>query len=92
MNNKEFIIDLAGRTGKTQKEVISLLNATVSAIIGELMEENSVAISGFGSFEVKKKLEKVLVSPITKQRMLVPPKIVVSFRPNTSLKTKIKSE
>ncbi len=92
MTNKEFIIDLAGRTNKTQKEVSSLVNATVSAIIGELTEENSVAISGFGSFEVKKKLERVLVNPITKQRMLVPPKMVVSFKPNTSLKSKIKSE
>lgn len=92
MTNKEFIIDLAGRTNKTQKEVSSLVNATISAIIGELTEENSVAITGFGSFEVKKKLEKVLVNPITKQRMLVPPKMVVSFKPNTSLKSKIKSE
>ena len=89
MTNKEFIIDLAGRTNKTQKEVSSLVNATISAIIGELTEENSVAITGFGSFDVKKKLEKVLVNPITKQRMLVPPKMVVSFKPNTSLKSKI---
>ena len=92
MTNKEFIIDLAGRTNKTQKEVSSLVNATISAIIGELTEENSVAITGFGSFDVKKKLEKVLVNPITKQRMLVPPKMVVSFKPNTSLKSKIQSE
>lgn len=92
MTNKEFIIDLAGRTNKTQKEVSSLVNATISAMIGELTEENSVAITGFGSFDVKKKLEKVLVNPITKQRMLVPPKMVVSFKPNTSLKSKIKSE
>ena len=92
MTNKEFIIDLAGRTNKTQKEVSSLVNATISAIIGELTEENSVAITGFGSFDVKKKLEKVLVNPITKQRMLVPPKMVVSFKPNTSLKSKIKIE
>ncbi|MGX8697294.1 MAG: HU family DNA-binding protein, partial [Prevotella sp.] len=48
MTNKEFIIDLAGRTNKTQKEVSSLVNATISAIIGELTEENSVAITGFG--------------------------------------------
>ena len=91
MNNKEFISDLANRNKKTQKEVSSLVNATISAITGELTDENAVAISGFGSFEVKKKLERVLVNPITKQRMLIPPKMVVSFKPNTSLKLKIKS-
>ncbi|MBR5394223.1 MAG: HU family DNA-binding protein [Bacteroidaceae bacterium] len=91
MNNKDFISDLANRTKYNTKEVSALVGATVSAIISELSEENSITISGFGNFEVKKKLERVLVNPTTKQRMLVPPKIVVSFKPNTSLKLKINS-
>lgn len=91
MNNKEFISDLASRTNQSSKEVNSLVGVTVSAIISELTEENSVTIPSFGTFEVKKKLERVLVNPITKQRMLVPPKIVVSFKPNTSLKSKVKN-
>ena len=89
MNNKDFISDLANRTKYNSKEVTALVGATVSAIINELSEENSITISGFGNFEVKKKLERVLVNPTTKQRMLVPPKIVVNFKPNTSLKLKI---
>lgn len=91
MNNKDFISDLANRTKYNSKEVSALVGATVSAIISELSEENSITISGFGNFEVKKKLERVLVNPTTKQRMLVPPKIVVNFKPNTSLKLKINS-
>jgi len=91
VNNKEFISDLASRTKWTGKEVTSLVGVTVSAIIGELTDENTVIISGFGTFEVKKKLERVLVNPITKQRMLVPPKMTVSFKPNTALKSKVKS-
>ena len=90
MNNKEFIADLANRTKLGSREVGSLVNATVSAIIGELTEENTIAIPGFGSFEVKKKLERVLVNPTTKQRMLIPPKMTVNFKPNTSLKLKVK--
>lgn len=92
MNNKDFISDLASQTKRTQKEVASLVSATVSAIISNLTEENAVVISGFGTFEVKKKLERVLVNPITKQRMLVPPKMTVSFKPNSSLKIKVNSE
>ena len=90
MNNKEFIADLANRTKLGSREVGSLVNATVSAIIGELTEENTIAIPGFGSFEVKKKLERVLVNPTTKQRMLIPPKMTANFKPNTSLKSKVK--
>lgn len=90
MNNKEFITDLAARTKLGSKEVGSLVSATVSAIISELTEENTVVIPGFGAFEVKKKLERVLVNPTTKQRLLVPPKMTVNFKPNTSLKSKVK--
>lgn len=91
MNNKEFISDLASRTKYNSKEVSALVGATVSAIIRELSEENTITITGLGNFEVKKKLERVLVNPTTKQRMLVPPKMVVSFKPNTSLRSRIKN-
>lgn len=90
MNNKEFIADLASRTKLSSREAASLTSAAVSAIIGELTEENSILVPGFGTFEVKKKLERVLVNPTTKQRMLIPPKMIVSFKPNTSLKLKVK--
>ncbi|MBR5051772.1 MAG: HU family DNA-binding protein [Bacteroidaceae bacterium] len=91
MNNKEFIADLANRTKLGSREVSSLVDATVSAIISELKEENTISVPGFGSLEVKKKLERVLVNPTTKQRMLIPPKMVVNFKPNTSLKSKVKN-
>ena len=57
--------------------------------INELSE--TVSIAGFGSFEVKKRLERILVNPSTKQRMLVPPKLVLSFRPVASVKEKLKN-
>lgn len=91
MNNKEFIADLASRTKMSSKEAASMASAAVSAIIGELMEENTIVVPGFGTFEVKKKLERVLVNPTTKQRMLIPPKMTVNFKPNTALKSKVKS-
>lgn len=91
MNNKEFIADLANRTKLGSREVSSLVDATVSAIISELKEENTISVPGFGSLEVKKKLERVLVNPTTKQKMLIPPKMVVNFKPNTSLKSKVKN-
>ena len=39
-------------------------------------------------WEVKKKLERVVVNPATKQRMLVPPKMSVSFKVAPVLKDK----
>ena len=53
MNNKEFISDLTSRTQYSNREVASLVSAAVSVITGELTEENTVSIQGFGAFEVK---------------------------------------
>ena len=56
----------------------------------ELEEGNVIAVQGFGSFEVKKKAERISVNPTTKQRMLVPPKLVLTYKPSTLLKDKFK--
>lgn len=92
MNNKEFISELSDKTGMGTRDITSLVNGVVSLITDELVEENTVSISGFGNFEVKKKLERVVVNPSTKQRMLIPPKMVVSFKPFNTLKDKANSK
>ena len=89
MNNKEFITELAKRTGNAVKDTTSLMVGLTAELTAQLEEEATVAINGFGNFEVKKKLERVVINPSTKQRMLVPPKMVLSFKPSTSLKDKL---
>ena len=56
----------------------------------ELEEGNVIVVQGFGSFEVKKKAERISINPASKQRMLVPPKLVLSYRPSNTLKDKFK--
>lgn len=56
----------------------------------QLEDGNAIQIQGFGSFEVKKKTERISVNPTTKQRMLVPPKLVLTYKPNIALKEKFK--
>lgn len=90
MNNKEFIAELARRTKSSTKEAQQKMNDLVQEITERLCDEDSIMISNFGTFETKKRLERVLVSPTTGQRMLVPPKIVVGFKQSNTLKSKIK--
>lgn len=92
MNNKEFISALSSKTKLTPREVGQLVRDMVSLITYELTEENTIGITNFGTFEVKKKLERVLINPSTKQRMLVPPKMVVSFKPNSGMKEKVNAK
>lgn len=51
------------------------------------VEENqSASIPQFGTFEVKKRLERILVNPNNGKKMLVPPKLVLGFKPVSTLK------
>ena len=86
MNNKEFTSELAERLGYTIKDTSELIGSLLSDMIQELEEGNVIAVQGFGSFEVKKKAERIS----SKQRMLVPPKLVLSYKPSNTLKDKFK--
>ena len=82
MNNKEFTSELAERLGYTIKDTSELIGSLLSSMTQELEEGNVIAVQGFGSFEVKKKAERISINPASKQRMLVPPKLVLSYRPS----------
>ena len=88
MNNKDFTSELSRRLGYTIKDTSELMSSLLSDMTQELQEGNVVTIQGFGTFEVKKKAERITVNPTTKQRMLVPPKLVLAYRPSGQLKEK----
>ena len=90
MNNNEFTSELAERLGYTIKDTSELIGSLLSDMIQELEEGNVIAVQGFGSFEVKKKAERISINPASKQRMLVPPKLVLSYKPSNTLKDKFK--
>ncbi len=90
MNNKEFITELSNRLGYSAKETTDLVSSAISVVSEQLQEGNTVVVQGFGTFDVKKKIERISVNPATKQRMLVPPKLVINFKPSNVIKDKFK--
>jgi DNA-binding protein HU-beta/integration host factor subunit alpha len=90
MNNKEFINELAERTGYSPKDTQKLVDNIINAMGDAFQEDNAVLVPNFGTFEPKKKLERVIVNPASGQRMLVPPKLVLGFKPNQTSKDKLK--
>lgn len=92
MTNKELIAELSKRLEWTQTQTSSVLNKAVVILSNELASTNSINIQGFGSFEAKRRQERISVNPISKQRFLVPPKITVAFRPGQVVKDKLKKQ
>jgi len=91
MNNKQFIAELAKRMGYTAQDTQKMMYQVVDAMADTFQEGNTVAIQNFGSFEVKKKLERIMVNPTTGQRMLVPPKLTLNFRISPTWKDQLKN-
>ena len=61
------------------------MNMLVQEMTERLCEEDSIMVSNFGTFETKKRMERVIISPTTGGRMLVPPKIVVGFKQSNNM-------
>jgi DNA-binding protein HU-beta len=90
MNNKDFLNQLAGKINLSMAETKQMTEAFTN-MFADYAEDGTVySIQGFGNFEVKKKLERIVVNPSTKQRMMVPPKLVLSFKPSSAVKDKFK--
>ncbi len=89
MNNKEFVTEIATKLGMSTSQVKSLMVGLTAEMTSHFEEETQVSIMNFGNFEVKKRLERVIINPATKQRMLVPPKMALSFKPSNVLKDKL---
>ena len=90
MNNKEFITELAEPVGFTAKDTQNLATNLINAMADAFQEDNAVLVPNFGVFETKKKMERIMVNPSTGQRMLVPPKLVLNFKPNQTWKAQLK--
>ncbi len=91
MTNKEFIEELSRRVDKSGKETASLVASLTECMSQALQDDQTVSLQGFGAFEVKKKMERISVNPVTRQRFLVPPKLTLSFKPSVALKEKFKN-
>ena len=91
MNNKQFITELAQRLGYNAKDTQQMVYQVIDAMGDTFIEGNTVGVQNFGTFEVKKKMERVMVSPTTGQRMLVPPKLVLGFKISPKWKEQIKN-
>lgn len=91
MTNKDFISELAQQTGYSPEDTQKMVSSIVEAMGDHFQEDGAVLVPNFGTFEVKKKLERIMVNPATGQRMLVPPKLVLNFKPNANWKVRVKN-
>ena len=86
MNKSELVKSLAEKAGITQKDAAKALEAITGTIQQALAKGDKVQIIGFGSFEVRDRKERKVISPATGQEITVPATKVPAFKPGKSLK------
>lgn len=92
MDTKQFIRQLSERTGRSAQEVETLIDGLSEIIKDRCSKMDSIAIPGFGTFEPRKRVERVNVHPTTGKKILIPPKISLSFKMSAVLKNKLRSK
>ena len=90
MNNKDFIAELSQRSGYSQDNTQRLVRCVIEARASRFDDGESVTVPAFGSFELKNRMERIVVNPSTGQKMMVPPKLVLVFKPLAEVKQRLK--
>lgn len=90
MDNKRFIDYVASACELDNLECAEMTDL-LGVLLGDLLASGqTVSIPSFGNFEPRKRNERLMSNPSSPgRRMLVPPKLVASFKPSPILKNKI---
>ena len=86
MNKAELINAVAEKAALSKKGSEAAVNAALEAITAALADGEKVQLVGFGSFEVKKREERVGRNPKTNEEIKIPASKVPAFKAGKALK------
>jgi nucleoid DNA-binding protein len=90
VTKKEIVKQISDETGLTQLKTKEIVQKTFDAIMATLFEEGRIELRNFGVFEVKRRKARKARNPRTGERVDVPPKSVVTFKPGKEMEEKIR--
>ena len=90
MDNDRVIEKLSEGLELPQDSVKMLMESWVKLMKEHAEALDTVSFTGFGSFESRIRIEKEALHPASGKRLLVPPKVILNFKPSQLLKIKIK--
>jgi DNA-binding protein HU-beta len=85
--NKASLIEQMAKDAKLSKVVCkSALESFIKAVEVTLKKGKTVVLTGFGTFTVMRRKERVGINPTTGNKMKIPAKRVPKFKPGKKLK------
>lgn len=86
MQKNELIEKIAEKTGMTRKAAREAVAAYHEIVIDTLAKGENVQLSGFGSFTVRQRAERVGYNPMKKEQITIPASQAPAFKPTKNFK------
>jgi integration host factor subunit beta len=90
VTKKEIVKTISEEIGLTQLKTKEIVQKTFDAIVETLVEDGRIELRNFGVFEVKQRAARKARNPRTGQRVDVPEKFVVTFKPGKEMEEKVR--
>lgn len=90
MTKKEIVKEISDALGMTQLKTKEIVQKTFDAIVKTLVEDGRIELRNFGVFEVKKRAARKARNPRTGDKVFVPEKFVVTFKPGKEMEEKVR--
>jgi nucleoid DNA-binding protein len=90
VTKKEIVKAISDQIGMTQLKTKEIVQKTFDAIVETLLEEKRIELRNFGVFEVKKRAARKARNPRTGDKVFVPEKYVVTFKPGKEMEEKVR--
>jgi nucleoid DNA-binding protein len=90
VTKKEIVKTISDEIGLTQLKTKEIVQKTFDAIVETLVEDGRIELRNFGVFEVKKRAARKARNPRTGDKVHVPEKFVVTFKPGKEMEEKVR--
>lgn len=90
MTKKEIVKAISDEIGLTQLKTKEIVQKTFDAIVETLIAEKRIELRNFGVFEVKKRAARKARNPRTGDKVFVPEKYVVTFKPGKEMEERVR--
>src|ERR1700675_686902 len=90
MTKKEIVKQISDEIGLTQLKTKEIVQKTFDAIVETLIQERRIELPNFGVFEGQKRAPRKARKPRTGEKIFVPEKFVVPFKPGKEMEEKVR--
>ena len=90
MTKKEIVRTISEEIGLTQLQTKEIVQKTFDAIVETLVSDRRIELRNFGVFEVKRRAPRKARNPRTGDKVFVPEKFVVTFKPGKEMEARVK--